>query len=237
MLVRLACLFLGLVSVSAHADWSDAAQRVGVTLSAPKNFDPLTHRKSITYFVRNIMPPSMETVPKAEQPLTAEEGQRFYFEGMLPLVETANKPSPSTSEFQHAINEGLVVEPPCATTNSQVMEHAFRKAKMDNPANLFADPNDYWPTHNNEVQMALLGFHYFLLSEYVAPKGAVGMWDRYTFDGIPGHSGHIFIIFQDTPLLVGDNTRRESDPHGHPYRAKGEAVGFWLPQGVFPRRR
>jgi hypothetical protein len=94
------------------------------------------------------------------------------------------------------------------------------------------------PTHNNEYQLYLLGWNYFLRSEYIAPPASVGIWDRYTFYGLPGHSGHVDIIFKDGgangPDLVGDNTRREDEKHGHPYRMLGSTQGFWLPPGVYP---
>jgi hypothetical protein len=139
------------------------------------------------------------------------------------------------------VKEGLVVDPPCATVNSQVLEFAARKAGLNWVADLFENPRQYGPTHNNEIQLRTLGWNYFLKTEYVAPPGAVGVWDRYNFYGFPGHAGHIFIIFQDGGVgngdLVGDNTRRSGDLHGHQYRMPGKTVGFWLPPGIYPKRR
>jgi hypothetical protein len=206
----------------------------------PVGFDPNTHMKEIEYFKRGIFPPSMMKVPKATRKMTEDEGRFFYFRSMVPLVRNANNPSPGHSEFERAINEGRVVNPPCATTNSQVMKRAFLNANMEDFAHLFANPHDYYPTHNNEYQLMLLGWKYFLRSEYIAPLGSVGMWSRYTFDRIPGHSGHVFIMFKDGgtgPDLVGDNTRRSGEDHGHPYRMSGSTHGFWLPPGVYPLKR
>jgi hypothetical protein len=224
------------------AEWQKkAASLKVVTLSKPKSFDPLTYKKHISYFAKGIKPESMNGVPQASRKMTEAEGRAFYFDGLLKLVETANKPSPSSSEFEKAINAGRVVEPPCATTNSQVMKAAALKAGQSWIATLFKNPHDYYPTHNNEYQLYLLGWNYYLKSEYVAPPASIGMWDRYTFTGIPGHSGHVYVIFKDGglngPDLVGDNTRRKDDPHGHPYRMPGSTQGFWLPPGVYPIKR
>jgi hypothetical protein len=224
------------------AKWEAKAAEMGtVTLTKPAELDPMTYKKHIEFFKRGIMPPSMKGVPVVPRVLTEDEGRRLFFEGYVPMVETANTPSPSSSEFEHAIQEGRVVEPPCATTTSQVLEHVAAKAGFDWIATVFANPNNYWPTHNIEVQLQQLGWNYYLKSEYVAPPASVGAWDRYTFDKIPGHTGHIFTIFKDGglngPDLVGDNTRRSGELHGHPYRAEGKTVGFWLPPGVYPHKR
>lgn len=233
-------LFLLLFSSVAIADLSDRPQDFGASLEPPSQFDPFTHKKHIEFFKRNINPPSMSKVPTASRKMTEDEGRQFYFEGMLPLVLNANNPAPSASEFEAAIREGRVVDPPCATTNSQVLKRASLKAKLPIMANLFSNPHHYYPTHNNEVQLQKLGWFYYLKSEYVSPIGSVGTWSRYTFDKIPGHTGHIFIIFKDGgngPDLVGDNTRRSGEDHGHPYRMPGQTVGFWLPPGVYPMEK
>jgi hypothetical protein len=221
--------------------WQQKAEEVGVSLEKPPTHDAFTYKKHITFFAKDITPKSMTGVPRPERPMTEEEGRKYYFEGMLPMVEQANTPSPDKSEFEAAINEGRIVEPPCATTNSQVLERTHIKAGFPDVAKIFENPRNYYPTHNNEFQLQLLGWHYYLKSEFVAPPGAVGAWDRYTFDSIPGHTGHIYIIFKDGglggPDLVGDNTRRKDDLHGHPYRMPGKTVGFWLPPGVYPAKR
>lgn len=218
------------------------AQRLGlVLLDKPTDHNPQTYLQNIEYFRRSPLPDSINRAPEVPRAMSDAEGRRFFFDGLLPLVETANTPSPSTSEFEAAIREGRVVEPPCATTNSQVLEHAARKAALPWVEAIFADPNDYWPTHNVEIQLKHLGWFYYLKPEHVAPPASIGAWSRYTFYGIPGHTGHIFVIFRDMGLhqkdLVGDNTRRSNEPHGHPYRPEGQTVGFWLPPGVYPTRR
>jgi hypothetical protein len=221
--------------------WIQKAKQLGISLEMPDDHDALTYKKHIVFFNKGITPKSMTGVPRPARPMTEEEGRKYYFEGMLPMVEQANTPSPSTSEFEAAIREGRIVEPPCATTNSQVLERTHIKAGFTEVATVFANPKHYYPTHNNEFQIQLLGWNYYLKSEYVAPPGAVGAWDRYTFDSIPGHTGHIFIVFKDGGIggvdLVGDNTRRSDEPHGHPYRMPGKMVGFWLPPGVYPAKR
>jgi hypothetical protein len=221
--------------------WLDKAEELGISLEKPRDHDPLTYKKHITFFAKDITPPSMTGVPRPARAMTEEEGRKYYFEGMLPMVEQANTPSPDKSEFEAAINEGRIVEPPCATTNSQVLERTHIKAGFHEIAKVFANPKHYYPTHNNEFQLQLLGWNYYLKSEFVAPPGAVGAWDRYTFDKIPGHTGHIYILFKDGGIggtdLVGDNTRRAGEPHGHPYRMPGKTVGFWLPPGVYPAKR
>jgi len=237
MLRLLAAIFALFAGETALAEYyvEDLA-----TTEVPQNFDPNTYKKEIEYFKRGTVPPSMAKVPKAARRMTEREGREFYFESMVRLVRNANNPSPSHSEFGRAIDEGRVVNPPCATTNSQVMKRAFINAGMVEFAKLFDNPHNYYPTHNNEYQLKLLGWNYFLKSEYIAPLGSVGMWDRYTFDKIPGHSGHIFIMFKDGnggPDLVGDNTCKSGEDHGHPYRMPGETHGFWLPPGVYPERR
>jgi hypothetical protein len=224
------------------ARWQAKVETMGIiTLTKPAGHDPLSHKKHIEYFKKGIFPPSMKGLPVPPRQMTEDEGRQLYFEGFLPLVETANTPSPSTSEFEHAIREGLVVEPPCATTTSQVLEHAAAKGGFDWVAFVFANPKNYYPTHNNEVQLQLLGWYYYLKSEFIAPPASVGAWDRYTFDSIPGHAGHIFTMFKDGgpdgPDMVGDNTRRSTDQHGHPYRMPGKTQGFWLPPGVYPIKR
>lgn len=218
------------------------AERIGlVKLEKPADHDPQTYYNHISYFRQAKLPDSMRGVPSVPRALTEEEGRRFYFDGLLPLVETANTPSPATSEFEAAIKEGRVVEPPCATTNSQVLERAALKAGLPWVAEIFANPRHYYPTHNNEIQLQRLGWSYYLKEEHVSPPASVGAWSRYTFVGVPGHTGHIFVIFKDMGMnardLVGDNTRRSDEPHGHPYRPEGKTVGFWLPPGVYPMRR
>jgi hypothetical protein len=222
--------------------WTQKAAQLGtVTLTRPSDQDPKAHIKAIAYFRESTLPESMNGVPNAPRALTENEGRRLYFTGYLPLVETANKPSPSTSEFEKAIQAGLVVEPPCATTTSQVLKAAATKAGFSWMASMFQNPHDYYPTHNDEIQLARLGFSYYLKSKYVAPPASVGAWDRYTFFGVKDHTGHIFTIFKDGgpngPDLVGDNTRRSNEPHGHPYREPGNVDGFWLPPGVYPHKR
>jgi hypothetical protein len=229
---------LKIVSFSAFSlFFSIIAMAYDAVIIKPANFDPLTYKKHITFFQRGIVPPSTIDIPKVEAPLTEAQGRDWYFNGILPMVKEANIPNPDASEFESAIDKGRVVNPPCATSNSQVLAWSARKAGLDGVAEIFDNPHDYYPTHNNEFQIQALGWNYFLMSEYVAPRGAVGAWDRYTFDKIPGHTGHIFIVFKDTPFLVGDNTRRKDDLHGHPYRMPGSPVGFWLPPGVYPTKR
>lgn len=230
------------VSAEDLARWQAKADAMGIiTLTKPSDLDPLSYKKNIEFFKRDIFPPSMKGVPLPPRQMTEDEGRQLYFEGYLPLVETANTPSPSTSDFERAIRDGLVVEPPCSTTTSQVLEHAAIKGGFDWVAYVFANPHHYYPTHNNEVQLQLLGWNYYLKSTYIAPPASVGAWDRYTFDKIPGHTGHIFTMFKDGgpdgPDMVGDNTRRSTDQHGHPYRMPGKTQGFWLPPGVYPIKR
>ena len=193
-------------------------------------------------FFRSETPPkSVGDFPHAQRKMTAEEGRKLFFEGILPLVNAANDPSPTTSEFGRAIAEGMIVGPACATTNSQVMEYSARKAGFNWIAELFNDPWGYLPTHNNEYQFMLLGWHYYLMDEYISPPGSMGAWTRYTFYGIPDHTGHIYVTFQDlgpdTSPLIGDNTRLSDELHGHLYRPAGRPVGFWLPPGVYPKKR
>jgi hypothetical protein len=222
--------------------WKKKADSLGIiTLSKPEGSDPLTHKKNIAYLGKNITPESMNSVPKAPRKMTEDEGRAFYFDGLLRLVETANTPSPDSSEFEKAIDAGRIVEPPCATTNSQVMKAAAIKAKQQWVATLFENPHNYYPTHNNEYQLYLMGWNYYLKAEYIAPPASIGMWDRYVFTGLPGHSGHVYVIFKDGglkgPDLIGDNTRQKDELHGHPYRMPGSTQGFWLPPGVYPNKR
>ena len=221
--------------------WNEMAEELGnVTLEPPADFDPNTHL-TMEFFRWKTPPKSVGDFPHAERKMTEEEGRRLFFDGLLPLIFNANKPDPINSEFGIAISEGMIVGPACATTNSQVLEYASRKAGLEWLAPLFDDPWGYLPTHNNEYQFMLLGWHYFLMDEYVSPTGSVGAWTRYTFYGIPDHTGHIYMTFEDlgpdTSPLVGDNTRQSHEPHGHLYRPKGRPVGFWLPPGVYPVNR
>lgn len=221
--------------------WKKQAQKMGgVTLTPPDNFEPDTHMT--LEFMRWENPPaSVRDFPHASRELTQNEGRKLFFDGLLPMVLSANNPSPTKSEFGQAIKEGLIVGPACATTNSQVLEYAARKSGLTWLTPLFDNPWGYLPTHNNEYQLMLLGWHYFLMDDYISPMGSVGAWTRYTFYGIPDHTGHIYITFEDrgpdTSPLVGDNTRLANEPHGHLYRPAGRPVGFWLPPGVYPKPR
>ena len=211
-----------------------------VTLVPPSGFNPNTHL-SIDFFRWNTPPKSTGDFTHSPRQMTDEEGRALFFNGLLPLVLEANRPDPTSSEFGRAISEGMIVGPACATTNSQVLEYAAKKAGLDWIIPLFSDPWSYLPTHNNEYQFMLLGWHYYLMDDYISPAGSIGAWTRYTFYGIPDHTGHIYITFEDrgpdSSPLVGDNTRRNDELHGHPYRPAGRPVGFWMPPGVYPVRR
>lgn len=228
-----------IIDLSKAADsWEDKVKNVDfVSLTPPENFDRNKHL-TLEYMRWETPPKSTGDFPHASRKMTIEEGRKLFFDGILPLVNSANTPSPSSSEFGAAINQGQIVKAACATTNSQVLEFAARKAGLNWMVPLFEDPWGYLPTHNNEYQFMLLGWHYYLMDDYVSPAGSVGAWTRYTFYGIPDHTGHIYITFEDlgadTSPLVGDNTRLSSEPHGHLYRPSGRPVGFWLPPGVYP---
>jgi hypothetical protein len=211
-----------------------------VTLEPPEGFEPDTHL-TMEFFRWETPPKSVGDFPHAPREMTEEEGRALFFKGILPLVNEANTPSPTESEFGLAIAEGMIVGPACATTNSQVLEYAARKADLDWIAEIFENPWGYLPTHNNEYQFMLLGWHYYLMDDYISPAGSMGAWTRYTFYGTPDHTGHIYVTFKDmganTSPLVGDNTRLSNELHGHLYRPAGRPVGFWLPPGVYPKKR
>ena len=220
--------------------WVNSPLPDDITLTPPEDFEPDTHL-TMRFMHPSDTPESIDDFPHAPREMTAEEGRTLFFDGILPLVNSANNPSPSSSEFEKAVRDGAIVGPACATTNSQVMELSAKKAGLDWIEPLFADPWGYLPTHNNEYQFMLLGWHYYLIDEYVAPRGSVGAWTRYTFYGVPDHTGHIYVTFEDRgpgdSPLVGDNTRRSDEQHGHLHRPAGRPVGFWLPPGVYPKKR
>lgn len=198
--------------------------------------------KTISYF-NNKLPKSIDTIPKINTKLTEEEGRKLYFRGILILTQQANQPTSAKSLFGQAIKDGDIYSAPCASTTSQVLEYSARNAGLIEIEKLFAKPSNYAPTHNVEIAMQKLGFYYYDKKEYVAPPASIGVWSRYTWNGVKGHAGHIFTIFKDMGVgsnikdLVGDNTRRSSEYHGHPYRMDGQTVGFWLPPGIYPLKR
>lgn len=216
--------------------------KLDYTLDKPDGYD-LEQSISTIEFFKHSLPPSVKQL--ASQKLTTAQSKQYFLQGIRRICITANQPSSKTSDFEKAIKEGRVVDPPCATCNSQVMKYAAKLADLPEVATFWSDPNDFWPTHNNEALMRSMGFNYFLYDEFIAPVGAVGVWTRYKFYGIPGHAGHIFMIFQDggenaANVLVGDNTRKSNERHGHFYRPSqggGSCVGFWLPNGIYPFRR
>lgn len=230
----------GLALLKGTGDQTFKVIPTDVSTLPPEDFDPNTHL-TIEFLNWTTPPKSTGDFPHAPRKMSDEEGRKLFFDGLRPMVAQANSPSPSTSEFGRAINEGQIVDAACATTNSQVLEYAARKSGLDWIVPLFDNPKGYYPTHNNEFQFTLLGWHYYLIEDYVAPAASVGAWSRYTFYGIPDHTGHIYITFEDrgpfNSPLVGDNTRRSGEPHGHLYRPSGRPVGFWLPPGVYPKRR
>lgn len=220
-------IFWGIHSLLfAQHPYQSKADSLGVFLIAPTKID--TSACESIWFLKT---GSDKLNPN---PLKIVEAQKLYFEGMYPQAK-------SKKLFNEALSRCVIpswaASAPCAVTTSQILEEAAIKAGNKRVETIFKDETKYGPTHNVEIQMRNLGWHYYLKTKYVAPCGAIGMWSRYTWNGWPQHSGHIYTIVIDKGPDGRQDTIADNAGWGHLYTPSGICEGFWLPQGVYPKLR
>lgn len=214
------------------AEMEEKAKALGVNLQRPADVD--TNGAEKMWFLKT----GARTLKP--HPMTEEQGQRLYFDGMLPIA--------SSKEAFKAVSPTYKDTPdwakgaPCSYSAAMRMEAAYRKAGQPQLADHFKNTDNFGPTHNLEIEMRNMGFNYYPKKDYVAPKGAIGCWSRYTFPPQnptwEQHTGHVYTILEDKgPDGKKDMIADNNGAYNHVYGNPGKCEGFWLPPGVYPQRR
>ena len=130
----------------------------------------------------------------------------------------------------------------CATTCSAFIQYAFSNANLLEQASMFSKQTKFYPTHNIEIMLYRLGFKYYLKSDYIPQKGAVGVMARGPFKVdekiINDHTFHIYIILEEVDKNF--DKKMDNGKYGVIYTEKGINVatkGFWLANGIVPQIR
>ena len=69
-----------------------------VTLTPPMGFNPNSHLE-MEFFRWQEPPRSINDFERPTRKMTTEEGRQLFFEGIIPMIESANFPDPVSSEF------------------------------------------------------------------------------------------------------------------------------------------
>jgi len=206
-------------------DYTEIAKKLGVSLEVTNQdttgYKIFSHTKNVD----------------ASGALTIEQGRLLFFDGITPQIDSKDR-------FWHAAVEGVVPRygsAQCAVTQSSILEHAAVSVSMGWFASMFNkqrrdDPSDPLScTDEVETQLRKYGWLYYSKDLYVAPKGSIAlMKGRYSFCGVPQHSGHIYSMLEDRGV-GGNDLIADNGGYGVVY--KYETGGFWLPLGVYPKKR
>jgi hypothetical protein len=208
--------------------YDELAAQYGVLLVTPANLD-ITYAETIWFLQTG----SAKLNPA---PLTEAEGRDLYFLGLIP--QASSRAAFKAAAMHHGAFPSWARSAPCAYSSSEVLESAGEKAGLDSVVDHFEHHDDQAVTHAVEIQLRNLGWTYYRKTDYLAPRGAIGMWSRYTFSGWKQHSGHVYTILVDNgPDGRADRIADNEGNYDHVYTPSGKCVGFWLPPGVYPRRR
>jgi peptidoglycan hydrolase-like protein with peptidoglycan-binding domain len=170
-------------------------------------------------------------------PINEIEGLAF-FHGMTKLCNTINQ----VNEAKIEANNEAPTYAECATTCSAFLQYAFTNASLPIQAKLFSKQTKYYPTHNVEIMLYRLGFKYYLKSDFITQKGAVGVMARGPFKVddmiVNDHTFHIYIILEEVDNYF--DKKMDNGKYGVIYTEKGLNVptkGFWLANGIEPKKR
>lgn len=172
-----------------------------------------------------------------DKQMTEPEGKVFY-DGIISLCNNINQ----VNEAKIEAHEEASSRAECATTCSAFLQFAFTNAGLAKYASLFSNQTAYYPTHNVEIMLYRLGFIYYLKSDYISQKGAVGVMNRGPFKVdkkiVNDHTYHIYIILEEVDSRF--DKKMDNGKYGVIYTEKGINVttkGFWLPNGIEPQKR
>ncbi len=172
-----------------------------------------------------------------DKPMTEDEGKNFY-DGMVKLCNDIKQ----VNEAKIEAHKEAPTYAECATTCSAFLQYAFTNASLLDYANLFSKQSKFYPTHNVEIMLYRLGFKYYLKSDYISQKGAIGAMSRGPFKTddtiVKDHTYHIYVILEEVDEFF--DKKIDNGKFGVIYTEKGINIptkGFWLPNGIEPKKR
>lgn len=228
-----------LAETPVPAAWEDRAKELQISLVKPNDID-LSAYQTLQHTQKQA----------TDLAISEYEGQKLFFEGMLPVLASQQSFSESTIEGQKiARNYPYLQNAPCAYSVTSAMRTAATLAGVPQVRDALPLMGKSGPIHTctveDEYTFRRLGFNYFDKNKYIAPLGAIGLLnDRSAGDchiKSKHIAGHIYFVMEDRGPrgykdLISDNFTRYNIIYKAPGAETG-TEGFWLPPGVYPRTR